>query len=231
MASILGVRSGQLGHSSSARTKRKISLRSYPVTNEEVSRHIKDIEKDNQTLKEKVQSLETTRTIALVLAVFFGLGEGVGYFLLRQLSNLDYQKQEINNAKNQAIRDAKDEIERYASSELLSYVDAPNETDGCAQIKDFQICWGTKLSSTNEDPRYRTARKADFDFKHPFMGTPIVSEAIHGDNPPNPGFTYAAYGHNTDSRRYHVDLSPTRDPGTPDTAQAWVSYIAVGKWR
>lgn len=201
------------------------------MTIEEVSRRIKDIEKDNQTLKHKVQSLETTRTIALVLAVFFGLGGGYGYFLLRQLSNLDYQKQEINNARNQAIRDAKNEIERYASSQLLSYVGDPKETDGCAQIKDFQICWGTKLSETNKDPRYRTARQADFDFKHPFIGTPIVSEAIHGDNPLNEGFTYGAYGRNTDSSRYHVALSPTRDPGTPDTAQAWVSYIAVGKWR
>lgn len=197
------------------------------MTNEEVSCHIKDIEKDNQTLKEKVQSLETTRTIAFVLAVFFGLGGGVGYYLLRQLSNLDYQKQEINAAKDLAIRDAKNEIAKYASSELLSYVG--DQTDGCAQIKDFQICWGTKLSRTNPDQRYQKAREADFDFKHPFIETPIVSEAIHGDTPGNQGFTYVAYGHSTDTHKYHVDLSPTSAP--PDTAQAWVSYIAVGKWR
>jgi hypothetical protein len=173
--------------------------------NDELNVRVQSIETDNGQLKERIRSLETTRTIAIVLATFFGLGGG-GYFMLQKLAEVDRQKQQIEAARREAVDKAKDEIDKFASSELLSYIPDSKETDGCARIKDFQICWGKGKAEGYEELKDRFKRRVAFTFRTRFLNTPVIAESIDGSNPGDEGFGFTVITA-TQHRQIHCQLS------------------------
>lgn len=187
------------------------------MTIEAVKEQLNKIEKDNAGLKERVQSLQ--RELYAVTILFVGIG-GVGAYFLSKVPDLKAEKEAIVTD----TIDAKKEIAKYASSELVSY--SGNATDGCARTNDLQICWGKKLSELNSGA-LRTFR---FTFNERFAETPVVAESIAGYNPTNEGFPFAVYSSSPSPTEYNGELLAIRGE-TPATAEAWVSYLAIGKWR
>jgi hypothetical protein len=94
--------------------------------------------------------------------------------------------------------------------------------EGCLQINDTQMCWGTARADVNTGAT--NARMFNFHFPRAFDAPPVVTISV---NTSTSGWIYGVYNYTLTATDYKGDLASI--PSNLGANPVDISYIAIGR--
>ena len=94
--------------------------------------------------------------------------------------------------------------------------------EGCLQINDTQMCWGTARADVNPDAT--NARNFNFQFPRAFDGPPVVTISV---NTNTSGWIFGVYNYTLTATGYQGALASV--PSNLGANPVDISYIAIGR--
>lgn len=190
-------------------------------------------------LDKRVSKIENNIKIAVVIALFFGVGGTFGYTLInnaqRRITDLQANvvivekmleegTDKIIKQELESIQEMRDLAPEILLDSIITVADI-NISQSYLRIGDLQVCWGSEI--VRPEPTNPRIAKFNFTFSKEFSSKPVVSTSVDADHN---GCIYNVYNFSLNNSRYNGNVLENRNRECPDTPIK-IDFIAIGSWR